>query len=195
MRDLSDNTGWVRDLIRKVERLHNGAMLENASVTNGRLRFIGGLLRVDSGGRVEIVGTLEIDGETTVTGTFTVTGPWEISGDGTITGDVELAGEMRVTGEVIVEGAQPIRLHQVGGVAMAEFGPSGRVWSAGDGVTIACPGGGYITVYSGGVDIGAFGGTAAISGAVTMPDLTTAPPGVSTFPVVMDPATKRLYRA
>ncbi|MCB8043626.1 hypothetical protein JM654_03805 [Microbacterium oxydans] len=44
--------------------LESGAPLENASITNGRLRIIGGTLRVDSGGSLIVVGTMSIDGTT-----------------------------------------------------------------------------------------------------------------------------------
>lgn len=85
-------------LIQEFNAYRNVNPLENASIRKGRVRFVGGLLRVDSGGRVEIVGTLEIDGTTTVTGEFTVTGPWGLEGDGTITGDVTISGALDVTG-------------------------------------------------------------------------------------------------
>lgn len=99
MVDLNDLWGWVQRLVRRVERLESGAMLENASITNGRLRIIAGTLRVDSGGRLEVVGTVQIDGTTTVTGTFTVSGPWNLTGNGTITGNVTISGKLVQNGE------------------------------------------------------------------------------------------------
>ncbi|MBE7952901.1 polymer-forming cytoskeletal protein [Microbacterium sp. R1] len=99
LRDLSDAWGWLQRIIRRIDRLESGAPLENASITNGRLRIIGGTLRVDSGGSVVIVGTLSIDGTTTVTGNFKVTGPWTLEGNGTITGNVTIAGNVSATGE------------------------------------------------------------------------------------------------
>lgn len=104
MPDLSDAFAWIRGLIRRVDRLESGALLENASITSGRLRFIGGLLRVDSGGRVEIVGTLQVDGTSTVTGSFTVEGPWELTGDGTITGAVNITGPFTLEGSWTITG-------------------------------------------------------------------------------------------
>ncbi|MEW2011412.1 hypothetical protein AB0300_18275 [Microbacterium sp. NPDC078814] len=101
-RDLNALWDWIPKLVRRIERLESGALLENSSITGGRMRFIGGLLRIDSGGRVEIVGTLQIDGTTTVTGTFTVTGnfkvtgPWRLEGPGDITGNVDVTGTIRV---------------------------------------------------------------------------------------------------
>lgn len=105
-RDLSDAFGWLEKLERKVSRIYSGAMLENSSITNGRLRLIGGLLLVDSGGRVEIVGSLQIAGTTTVTGRFEMTGdfevsgPWKFTGPGEITGDFDISGDVTITGKV-----------------------------------------------------------------------------------------------
>lgn len=114
--DIGDSRAELRELKRRVDRLESGTMLENSSITRGRMRFIGGLLRVDSGGRVEIVGTLNVEGtsqfigpvtisgkldvtgDTTVTGEFTLDGPWTINGDGDITGDVDVTGDFTVLG-------------------------------------------------------------------------------------------------
>lgn len=118
--DLSDLMKEVRELKREVERLKSARMLENASVTNGRLRFIGGQLRVDSGGSVVIVGSLQIDGTTiatgpwtftgngtisgnvTITGTLTQNGTWALNGNGTIAGDVNVTGGGRIRAGTIV---------------------------------------------------------------------------------------------
>lgn len=122
LRDLTDAFFWIRKLIYRVDRLEGGAMLENSSITSGRMRFIGGLLRVDSGGRVEIVGTLQVDGESTITGQFNVVGPFSLTGDGeitgqltisgpvSITGDIDLTGIMTVTGDIVVTGTGKIRI-------------------------------------------------------------------------------------
>jgi len=96
--NLADAWGWIARLIRRIERIESGALLENSSITGGRMRFIGGLLRIDSGGRVEIVGTLQIDGTTNVTGTFNLDGPWNLDGNGNITGNVTVTGDINVTG-------------------------------------------------------------------------------------------------
>jgi len=108
MRDLSDSSAWITRILYRIDRLEGGAMLENSSITNGRMRFIGGLLRVDSGGRVEIVGTLQVDGESTVTGTFNVEGPWNLSGDGTITGEVTISGPVTISGDVDLTGTMTV---------------------------------------------------------------------------------------
>ena len=50
----------MREILRRLAALESASPLESSSVSNGRVRFIGGLLRIDSGGRVEIVGTLQI---------------------------------------------------------------------------------------------------------------------------------------
>ncbi|WP_431863030.1 hypothetical protein [Microbacterium algeriense] len=107
--DLSDAFREIRELKRQVKRLQAARPLENASITNGRVRFVGGTLRVDSGGRVEIVGTLQIDGTTTVTGSFKVTGPWRLEGDGTITGNVTGTGTLTWNGPWNLNGAGKIQ--------------------------------------------------------------------------------------
>lgn len=107
--DLSDVYAEIRDLKEQVRILMSANPLEAASIRNGRVRFIGGLLRVDEGGRVEIVGTLMIDGETIVSGTFKVTGPWELEGDGTIAGDVIGTGKLTWNGLWEMIGAGQIR--------------------------------------------------------------------------------------
>lgn len=96
--DLGDAWAEIRALKKDIERLKAANPLEAASVTSGRVRFIGGLLRVDSGGRLEVVGTVQIDGTTTVTGTFTVSGPWNLTGNGTITGNVTITGNLTLAG-------------------------------------------------------------------------------------------------
>jgi hypothetical protein len=92
-RDLSDSDR-ISALERKLERYMSGAWLENASVSNGRLRFIGGLLLIDSGG------TLEVIGHFNGTGDFEWSGPWKFdSGDGEIAGNVKLTGDFDLTGK------------------------------------------------------------------------------------------------
>jgi hypothetical protein len=173
LRDLSDAWGWLQRIIRRLDRVESGAMLENASITNGRLRIIGGTLRVDSGGSVQIVGTLSIDGTTTVTGSFKVTGPWRLEGDGTITGNVtgtgtltwngpwnlngvgKIAGNTDLTGDLNVTGGGKIKAGNVtidpssnGG--SVKFGSGPEVYAAG----------GELSLYSG---IGSF---ATLNGAM-----------------------------
>src|SRR5690606_4180344 len=96
--DLSDVYKQLRDLRDEVRRLRAPIDLENSAIENGRMRFIGGLLRVDSGGRVEIVGTLAVEGTSQFVGPVTISGPWTFSGNGSITGDVDLTGDFEVLG-------------------------------------------------------------------------------------------------
>lgn len=96
--DLSDAFREIRELKREVRRLQNARPLENASITDGRMRFVGGTLRVDSGGRVEIVGSLRIDGATVVNGTFKIEGPWSLNGNGEIAGNVTVTGKLTQNG-------------------------------------------------------------------------------------------------
>lgn len=135
--DLSNYMKPIRDLQQAVERLQQARWLENASVTNGRVRFVGGTLRVDSGGSVQIVGSLEIDGTTTISGSFVLSGPnWQITGNGTISGNVTITGALNVNGPTTINGATT--LNNTLTVS------SGQI-RAGD-VTITPSGGGLIQV-------------------------------------------------
>ena len=60
--DLKDAWGWIRRIIHRLERLESGAFLERSSITNGRMRFIGGTLRGDSGATLDWVGLMQVVG-------------------------------------------------------------------------------------------------------------------------------------
>lgn len=100
----------LRAKLEKLEILFRTRYLERSSVDDGMMRFINSTLRVESGGRVEIIGTLQVDGQTTVTGSFemagdfTVTGPWDLVGSGTIQGDVTITGKVTQVGDMDVDG-------------------------------------------------------------------------------------------
>lgn len=100
--------GEFDDLMRRVRALETQSPLEHSSITGGRVRFIGGLLQVDSGGSVVIVGTLQVDGVSTVTGQFNVDGPFNLAGDGTITGQLTISGPVDITGDVDLTGVMTV---------------------------------------------------------------------------------------
>lgn len=101
----ADLIAELRDLRDRIRDLETGIPLQNASVSAGRLRFIGGLLRIDSGGRLEVVGSATIDGSTNVTGTFVLTGAgWRIVGSGTIEGPTTVTGTLKVDGDTRITG-------------------------------------------------------------------------------------------
>jgi len=105
-RDLNENWDWIQRLVRRVSRIESGAMLENSSISNGRMRFIGGRMRIDSGGRIEVIGewrftgTGAITGDVVAEGKWTQNGAWEFNGPGDIAGDVDLAGNFDLTGKL-----------------------------------------------------------------------------------------------
>ena len=119
---LNDVTGWIKDIFYRLRKLESGAFLENSSITNGRLRIIGGTLLVDSGGLVQIVGTLQVDGTTSVTGTFTVSGPttvtgaFQVSGPTTVTGSFDVSGPWKLIGAGEITGNYTVtgKVTQVG---------------------------------------------------------------------------------
>lgn len=86
--DLGDPWEAIRALQDEVRRLKRTNPLESASVTSGRVRFIGGLLLIDSGGTLTVVGHFNGDGD------FVWNGPWALKGLGEITGDVQITGDL-----------------------------------------------------------------------------------------------------
>jgi len=212
--DLSDVHAELRRLRDDVSRLQNARPLEKASVTDGRVRFIGGLLRVDSGGRVEIEGTLEVDGDSTITGAFTLTGPMAVQGTSTFTGrtqidgplDVDgewslngngdIAGNVDLQGQLTVRGTNPIRLHNEGGAATITAG-GGRVRGSADGINVQAPGGGSLFAAAGAIAAaGCTYGTHQIAATATGIQILGlgAPAPAGAKPLLIDPATNRVYR-
>jgi hypothetical protein len=88
--NLNDVTSWIKEIFYRLRKLESGAFLENSSITQGRMRFIGGLLLIDSGGTLQVVGHVNGDGD------FVWSGPWAFTGEGEITGDVALTGNLEV---------------------------------------------------------------------------------------------------
>ncbi|UGS27574.1 M23 family metallopeptidase [Microbacterium resistens] len=103
-RDLNDAWGWIERLVRRVDRLYSGAMLENSSITNGRMRFIGGLLLIDSGGTLQVIGQLVGEGDFRWVGPWTLEGPGTISGDTVGTGKLDWRGLWNLIGNGTIEG-------------------------------------------------------------------------------------------
>lgn len=202
-------------LLERIDRLETMVYGRSSSVTNGRTRFIGleslivigsqlvsGLLTVVGRITVTGLGILEVLGLIDLTGRMRVQAGGEIVignvsiKDGKIT--VGAGGSQIVidgaTGTITVPGTIPITLRQVSGLARIDLGSTAQIWSGGDGVTVNASGGGFINVYSGGVDIGAgVGKTATITGDVKMQSLGTKPSGLGTLPVTWDPVSKQLY--
>jgi len=145
------------EMKQEIRRLQRTNPLEAASVTSGRVRFIGGQLRVDSGGSVVIVGTLAIDGTTTVTGTFTVSGPWNLTGAGTISGNVTITGNVTSTGTLTQNG--PWNMNGAGTIA-GNVTQTGNTTMTGN---FTVTGGGKITVGSMTIDPNISGGAIAFA--------------------------------
>lgn len=61
LRDLSDAFEAIRRIIFRLDRLEGGAQLENSSITDGKLRIIGGVLRLDDGAIISIGDAVVID--------------------------------------------------------------------------------------------------------------------------------------
>lgn len=148
-RDLNEAWGWIERLIRRVDRLYSGAMLENSSITNGRMRFINGLLLLEQGSELRLIGILNGDG------TFSWTGPWkfESSQGGEIAGDVILSGNFNLLGKFESDG---IRIQDgkiyvgIGGVQIVIDGDTGTITAGdmvinpADGGSVSFPGGAMV---------------------------------------------------
>ncbi len=114
LRNLEDAWGWIKQLNMKVDRIFSGAFLENSSITNGRMRFIGGLLRLDAGARLEGVGTFDW------TGPGSIAGNWEVLQGGVIkVGGVLISP---VGGGRIMVGEGPVGIILDGGTGTLTMG-------------------------------------------------------------------------
>ncbi|GAA4774690.1 M23 family metallopeptidase [Microbacterium gilvum] len=115
--DLSDAWAEIRKMQKKIRRLENTTMLEDSAIENGRMRFIGGELRLDSGATLTLIGTMNANGTVNITGLLNgsgqlvwsgsveFTGPWNFEGDGTISGDVTATGKWTQNGPIDINGA------------------------------------------------------------------------------------------
>ncbi|MBC6496114.1 hypothetical protein [Microbacterium sp. 4-7] len=97
----------IRNLQNDVRRLLSSRGLENSSVRGGRLRFIGGILRLDSGALLDLIGQWRLKGPGAITGdvysegVWTQVGDWDFTGDGDLAGDVDLSGIFTLIGKLI----------------------------------------------------------------------------------------------
>jgi hypothetical protein len=155
MYDLRDVWGWLQKLIARVDKLESGEWLENSSITNGRMRFIGGLLLIDSGGTLTVVGHMNGEGD------FVWNGPWALTGAGEITGDVDVTGSIEIlddgrikVGNVLIEDGK-ITI-TAGGNTIIIDGTTGKI-IAGN-LTIDPSSNGGSIKYATGPEVFAFGG-------------------------------------
>lgn len=107
--NLNDVVGWIKDIFYRLRKLESGSFLENASISDGRLRLIRAILLLEGGALLK--------GE----GTFDWTGPGSIAGDWEVLG----GGVIRVGGVLI----SPIG----GGRIMIGQGPVGIILDGGAG--------------------------------------------------------------
>ncbi|WP_295104752.1 hypothetical protein [uncultured Microbacterium sp.] len=159
-RDLNDSGGWIQQLIRRVARLESGAMLERSSITNGRMRFIGGLLRLDSGALLELVGQWRFFGPGAITGDVYSEGKWTQVGDYDFTGNGDLAGDVTMSGDFDLTG-----IFKSGNVRIE----GGKIYVGAGPVTIVIDGAtgkitaGNVTVESNKVTIGGADGNTVLT--------------------------------
>jgi hypothetical protein len=94
----------IRNLQHDVRRMLSGRWLENASVRGGRLRFIGGILRLDSGALLDLIGQWRLRGPGAITGDVFSEGKWTQVGDYDFTGEGDLAGNVTMSGDFDLTG-------------------------------------------------------------------------------------------
>lgn len=94
----------ITKLQHDVKRLLSSRPLENSSVRNGMLRFIGGVLRLDSGALLELVGQWRFFGNGAITGDVYSEGKWTQVGDYDFTGNGDLAGDVTMSGNFDLTG-------------------------------------------------------------------------------------------
>lgn len=144
LNDPTDPYEAIAELKSLVDRIYSGAFLEDSSVTDGRMRFIGGLLLIDAGGTLQVVGTFDGDGD------FIWSGPWKFTGDGEITGATSITGDIDLEGTMTIPGTEPIVLRSVDGTAYIIAG-GGRLRGTSDGINLQAPGGGSIFAAAGAI--------------------------------------------
>ncbi len=138
MPNLNDVVSWITRIEEKLDRLKSGAFLENSSITKGMLRIIGGLLRLDSGARLEgeghfgWSGPVFLDGDVQVTKTLEVTAATRLRAETTIEGLTRLLAELVVEGKIT---SQNVRIEGgriyvgVGGAQVVIDGATGQIIS------------------------------------------------------------------
>ncbi|PMC04166.1 hypothetical protein CJ226_09170 [Microbacterium sp. UMB0228] len=172
-RDLNEAWGWIEKLVRRVARLESGAQLEKSSITNGRMRFIGGQLLIDSGGSLRVVGTADVAGTQRVTGRLEGSGSFDWTGPSWLRGGSTIEGTLRVTETAQLVGNTTIGGTCTIGASLAVNGQAtlnsdltiGRGRIRAGAVTITPSGGGAVQVGTLQID-GANGGTIRSSGTI-----------------------------
>lgn len=159
----------VQAIKREMRALQTQSPLESSSVSNGRLRFIGGLLRLEAGARAEIIGSLGVVGPTRLEGPWTfvgdgsidgflgVNGPTQIDGPTTINGNFWVNGYTRIAGGLEINGSTALN----GTLTLG----SGQIRAGA--VTVTPTGGGRVQVGNIQID-GDLGGTISSSGTIYM---------------------------
>ncbi|MFL0411071.1 M23 family metallopeptidase [Microbacterium paludicola] len=177
--DQSDVWRELRQMKKEIKRLQSSSMLENASITRGRFRVIGGQILVDSGGNLTIVGSFDLTGSADITGDVEISGPTSVTGPFDVTGTTSLSGDTTVDGHMNVTGGGKITVGSGDDVVILDstfesprinFGSAQIQSATGESFTFTM-----------GTDVVYF-----INGTIRVPALSSPPSGTSTRYVVAD---------
>jgi cytoskeletal protein CcmA (bactofilin family) len=99
------------DLLRRIEALETANPLANASVTDGRTRFVGQNVFILDGsgsvtGQLYVTGLEEVSGQLRITGSLVLVGNADFSGPVNVTGTLDIRGDTTFIGPLRVEGTQ-----------------------------------------------------------------------------------------
>lgn len=154
----------IKAMQHDIRRILSARWLENSSVRNGKLRFLGGVLRLDSGALLDLVGQWRFVGNGAITGDvfsegkWTQVGPWEFTGDGDIFGDVNQIGILKQGNIRLQDGKIYVG---IGGAQIVIDGATGKILAGNmtidpaDGGSVTFPGGAKLAV-------GLTGGTSSV---------------------------------
>lgn len=174
MSDISALEDRLIRLIQEFNEFRNTNPLERSSVRGGTLRFIGGMLILDTGATLRLIGTLDGDGN------FHWSGPWRFDSPqgGSIAGDVVLEGDFDLTGSITADG---IRIED--GMIHVGTGASEIIINGADGSITT----GNVKIQNGKITVGTGSAQIVIDGAtgkITVGGMTIDPAdgGKVTFP-------------
>jgi len=158
-----------------------GLLVQGSQRVSGTL-IVSGEEYVD--GVLNISGVLVVSGSTSITGPTQITGPFQVDGTTVISGTTTISGDVSLESDLIITEDGSIRLGEV--QIRSGVGGSGGM-SAPNKITLQTP---LVDI------LGALGVSQALvaKAAVSFTGISSAPPGATTVPLVLDVSSGRVYR-